>query len=281
VSFEVPLARMQRWMQAVVVHPGSTEDALAAPAAAAEISSERVGDVILPSKTLDPVERLGVYHGMYLLRMHDALASDYEALKHFLGDRRFFGLVSDYVQAYPSRSYSLNRLGDHLPEFLQNVEGLRRRDFCVALARLEQAVAQVFDAPETPALSEVAIAAVPAEAWERARLKPITAFRLLAFRYPVNAYLQTVRDEDHAHHPKAKLKNEWVAVYRRQFAVYRLDLTRDAHDLLQDLASGARLGDAIAAALASDRKRSLTPNELSRWFREWVSGGVFQSVEVD
>ena len=32
----------------------------------------------------------------------------------------FEKLVADYVQAFPSRSYTLNRLGDHLPEFLEH-----------------------------------------------------------------------------------------------------------------------------------------------------------------
>lgn len=278
-AFGVPLDRVQRWMQAVVVHPGSDAEAVASAAAAGEIPAERVGDVILPSRTLLPLERLGVYHGMYLLRMHDALASDYPALKHFLGDRAFLGMVSDYVQAYPSRSYSLNRLGDHLPEFLASLAALKRRDFCVELARLEHAIALAFDAPETPALSEAAIEAVAPETWERARLVPVAALHLLAFRYPVNAYLQSVRDEAHSAHPKAKLKSEWVAVYRRAFAVYRLDLTREAHDLLRDLAAGTRLGDAIAAALKRGGKRAPTPEALFRWFREWVSGGVFASVE--
>jgi hypothetical protein len=279
-GLNLPLDRMQRWMQAVVVHPGSDEEAVSAPEAAIEVPKERIGDVILPSTSLTPLERLGVYHGMYLLRMHDALEGDYEALRHFLGDRGFFELIRDYVQVYPSKSPSLNRLGDQLPEFLQNAPGVKRREFCVDLARLEDAIAQAFDAPETPALTEARIAAVPAEAWERARLTPVAACRLLAFRYPVNAYLQTVRDGNHDH-PKPRQKSEWVAIYRRDFAVYRLDLTRPAHDLLADLAAGLCLGDAIGAAIKRGGKRAPKPDELFRWFREWVAGGVFSAVAHD
>lgn len=277
-ALPLPLDRMQRWMQAVVVHPGSDAEAVAAPEAQAEVPKESLSDVILPSRTLTPLERLGIYHGMYLLRMHDALEGDYEALRHFLGDRGFFELIRDYVQVYPSKSYSLNRLGDHLPEFLQNAPCVRRREFCVDLARLEDAIAQVFDAPETPALSEARIASVPAEAWERARLTTVAAFQLLAFRYPVNAYLQTVRDGNHDH-PKPRQKPEWVAVYRRDFAVYRLELRREAHALLSDLAAGMRLGEALEAAIKRGGKRPPQPDELFRWFREWVAGGVFQAVE--
>ncbi len=275
----LPLDRLQRWMQAVVVHPGSVEAAVAGAVAAAEIRAEQVDEVILPTDRLTSVDRVGIYHSMYLLRMHDALEKDYEALKHFLGDRGFFRLISDYVQAHPSRSYSLNRLGDHLPEFIKTSTEAKRRDFCHDLARLECAMAQVFDAPETKPLSEAQIAAVPAVAWEGARLQTIEAFRLMAFRYPVNAYLQTLRDDNHDH-PKPRQKNEWIAIYRKDYAVWRLSLSREAHDLLADLAAGARLGEALAAALRRGR-RSLSADSLSGWFREWVSGGVFASVETE
>jgi hypothetical protein len=277
---DLPLHRVQRWMQAVVVHPGATEEALRSPEARGELDPARIDDLILPSRTLAPAERVAIYQGMYPMRMRDALASDYPGLEHFLGAERFGRLVSDYVQAHPSRSYTLNRLGAHLPEFVRTHADLGRREFCHDLARLELAVTQVFDAEETPALSEAQIAAVPPEAWERARLRPIAALGLLALRYPANAYLQSVRNEDHANHPRPRLKSEWVAIYRRDFAVYRLDLTRDAHGLLEDLADGQPLGRAVSAALARAARRKLDPDDLFRWFREWASGGLFRAVEV-
>jgi hypothetical protein len=279
MALEVALPRLQRWVQTVVVHPGTEEEAVASAEAQADVPADRLGEVVLPSQRLTPTERIGIYHGMYLLRMRDALVADYPALEHFLGEDSFRELARAYVQQHPSRSYSLNRLGAHLSEFVRTAPGLRRPEFCHDLARLEWAVTEVFDAPETPPLTEVAIAAVPAEAWERARLEPIAAFRLLAFRYPVNAYLQTVRDDDHDH-PKARLKDTWVAVYRRDYAVNRQDLTRAAHDLLADLVSGKTLGEALSAALGRGGRRAPSETELFRWFREWVSGGVFRAVKV-
>ena len=279
MALEVPLGRLQRWLQEVVVHPGSTEEAVAAPAARAFVPRRRVGDVILPSATLRPEERLAIYHDMYLFRMEEALESDYPALKHFLGDDGFRALVAGYVQAHPSRSYSLNFLGRHLPDFVREAPGLRRRAFCHDLARLEQAAAEVFDAPEEPALRAEEIAAVPEEAWENARLVPIAAFRLVALRYPVNAYVQSVRDEDHAH-PIMRRRDAWVAVYRRQYTVWRQDLDRAAHGLLADIAAGKRLGPAVAGTLRRGRGRRPTQAELFRWFRGWMGAGMFRAIEI-
>jgi hypothetical protein len=279
MALEVGLEQLQRWMQAVIVHPGEIQAATSSEAAQVEVAADRLGEVILPSRTLAPAERLRIYHGMYLLRMEEAMASDYPALKHFLGDEGFFDLVRDYVQVHPSRSFSLNPLGQHFPEFVKTAPGLKRPDFCHELSRLEQAVALAFDGPETPRLTEEQIAAVAPEAWETARLKPVGTFRLLSFRYPVNDYLQTVLDENHDH-PKARLKDSWIAVYRRDYMVYRLNLSRAAHDLLADLAAGTLLGDAITKAVKTGGRRAPSEHELFRWFRQWVSVSVFQSVET-
>ena len=50
MALEARLSRVQRWMQEVVVHPGSIDEALASKAARAEIPPERLADVVLPKK---------------------------------------------------------------------------------------------------------------------------------------------------------------------------------------------------------------------------------------
>jgi hypothetical protein len=275
----LPLERLQRWMQSVVVHPGTVEEAVSEKGAAAAVPEGRVGEVILPSAHLQPLERLEIYHAMYPLRMEEALASDYPGLKHFLGDDGFMRLVRDYVQAHPSRSFTLNPLGRRLPEYLETARGVRRREFCRDLARLERALAEVFDAEQTPALDEAAIAAVPEAAWEGARLAPIAAFRLLALRYPASAYLDSLDDQRHQH-PDVRRQDTYVAVYRRDYSRYRQDLGRAAHGLLADLVAGSTVGEAVAAAMSRRGRGRPRMDELFRWFRQWASAGMFARVDL-
>jgi hypothetical protein len=279
LTSQPPLDRLQRWMQAAIVHPGDIETALGSPTVRKEIARADVDAVILPSPTLTSAQRVEVYQGMYLLRMEEALATDYPGLKHFLGDEDFFALVRDYVQIHPSKSYSLNRLGDRFPDFVAVAPDVRRRDFCADLARLELALALVFDAPETKALDASVIESIAPEAWETAVLRPIAAFRLVALRYPASAYLDTLTDPEHRH-PEARRKDTYVACYRRDYGVYRHDLTRAAHDLLADLVRGVTLGAAVAAALKRGGRHRPKQDDLFKWFRQWVAGGVFASVET-
>src|SRR5262245_47915279 len=117
-SSGVDLGRLQRWMQAVIVAPGADSEAFSSPAADEEIPAEQAATVVLPSRTLTGPERVAIYRDMFLVRMRDALQTDYPGVAHFLGEERFHRLAVDYVLAHPSRSYTLNRLGDHFPEFV-------------------------------------------------------------------------------------------------------------------------------------------------------------------
>jgi hypothetical protein len=271
------LDRIQRWMQACIQNQGTCEEAIQSDPAQSAIPVAEARTLVKPSATLEPLERLDIYRGMYLLRMEEALAIDYPSLKHFLGDDAFMRLVARYVDVYPSRSYTLNRLGDHLPEFIATLlDDIRNPPFCHDLARLEYALTMAFDEQETPRLTQEAIQAVPQDAWEHARLKPIAAFRLIEFDYPVSEYAGAV-DEENAF-PRIRKRKTYVAAYRSNYRVHRLDLKKPAYQMLSELASGKTLGDTLMAS--ADWRPKVKESQLFEWFREWMAEGLFQSVEL-
>jgi len=274
---ELALGGLQRWMQSVIVHPGSIDEALASGTAAPLLPPERTGDVIRPSATLTPAERIGIYHRMYRPRMAEALESDYPALAHFLGEPRWSELVGRYCEAHPSTSYTLNVLGRHLPGWLAVAPGLPRRAFCCDLARLEWAVVEAFDDDEAPRLGEAELLAVPAEAWAAARLVPCPALRLLELGWNANDWLESTKDDRHEH-PRPRRRTARVAVFRVDYAVYRRELSRPAFRLLSDVAAGVAVGPALAAAM---RRRGAPDSEtLTRWFRDWATDGLFTRVDL-
>jgi hypothetical protein len=272
------LERIQRWMQACILDQGTAEEAIASAPAQAAIPADQARTVVLPSKTLTALERLDVYRGMYLLRMEEALSIDYPSLKHFLGEDEFMRLVARYVEVYPSRSYTLNRLGDHFPEFVASLDDLPRQEFCSDLARLEYALTCVFDAQETPPMTAEQVQAVPQEAWETARLKPIEAFRLLEFRYAVSRYVGAVDGENPF--PRLAPKKTWVVAYRYKYGLHRMDLTQPAYELLSALASGQAVGEAIVGVLTRKWRPAVKQAQLFEWFRDWMAEGFFQAVEI-
>ena len=277
---ELALGGLQRWLQAVIEAPGPVRRALASREASRLVRPGRTRDVVLPSKRLSAEERVGVYQEMYLPRMREALESDYPALAHLLGHAAWERLVGAYVSAHPSRSYTLNELGRRLPDFVRRAR-VPRPAFCHDLARLEWAVTEVFDAPETRPLAEGDLAAVSPRDWERARLVPVAALRLVALDYDASAWLDSLRDEAHRHPPVAR-RRSLLVVYRRDFAVKRREQTPAAFALLGDLVAGQPVGRAVTRALARRGAARLDGAEAAfQLFREWAAMGLFQGVETE
>jgi hypothetical protein len=275
---ELALGGLQHWLQAVIVHPGTVDEALGAPEAAALVPAARTHSVVLPSASLTAPERVGVYHDMYLGRMREALESDYPGLARFLGPEAWERLVTAYVQAHPSRSYTLNALGRHLPDFVGTAR-VRRPAFCRDLARLEWAVAEVFDAPETPPLTGADLASVAPGEWEWARLVPVAALRLVVLEHDAGAHLDALRDGSRRR-PPVRRRRSRVVVYRRGYAVFRREQTAAAFALLEDLGKGLTVGRALGHALARGGKR-LAADVAFRLFRDWAAMGLFRAVDVD
>ena len=271
MSLEANLAVTQRWLQAVIMAPGEDAEALRSPEAAREIPPGRALEAVKPSWSLTALERLGIYRGMYEARLREALEVDYPLLAGYLGPELWEELVSLYIREYPSRSYTLNRLGDFLPLFLNEVEGLPRPRFAAALARYELALTRVFDARETPALTPEEVASVPEAAWSEARLTPIDAFHLETFPYPVHRYAEAVREGSRARVPRRR--QTWLAIFRRDYSPLALELPRHAYELLALLASGRPLGEALGES-------GMPEGQIFRWFRQWMAEGIFQKVEL-
>ena len=125
------LARTQRWMQSVIMHPGSDEEAVASEVAQGVISAREFPQVVPPSRTLSSFERLGIYRQMYLARLREAMENDFLGVAHFLSDEAFTELVAGYIRAFPSRSYTLNRLGDSLPRIYSLGSGHPSAELCL------------------------------------------------------------------------------------------------------------------------------------------------------
>lgn len=207
-------------------------------------------------------ERIELYRGMYELRMIEALANDYPALAAFLGEHDFAHLVADYVLEHPSQSYTLNRLGDRLPDFLGSERRAPAFAFLRELARLELAMTEVFDEVETQPLDPEAIASIGPET----RLPLISALRLLDLEYPVNAFFQAFRDDEPLEVPNAR--RTWLAVHRRDYSVIRTALDERAFHFLTMLRDGATLGQACEEVVPAQ-------DELFTWFRDWSAAGFF------
>lgn len=273
-----PLATVQRWMQAVVTHPEGAGPGLVSLEAEALIPAARAGHVVRERGGLSAEDRLDIYAGMYPLRMREALEGDYPALATYLGDEGFDALVSAYVAAHPSRSFTLARLGDLLPEFVATWGPRRRRELLFDVARLELLATRVFDAEEVTPLGPAAFDGVPPDSWPQLRLVPVPAFALAHVRRGAVEVLDATLERSPL--PKRVGRgNAWVLYHRKSFSALRRTLDPAAGRLLSSLASGERLGSALEDAAGTARLGKPSPEDVSRLFSEWLGLGLFARID--
>jgi hypothetical protein len=271
------LNRIQCWMQALIMDPDGVQSALD-NAVAADMhpgSEKSLESLVLPSKQLNSLERLSIYGDMYFWRINEILAEEFPTVRHLLGKDLFENVARDYVTRHPSTHYSLTRLGSKFPAYLAGeAADLPDREFVADVATVERAMEDVFDAQNVEPIEFEELTAIPTECWSEVRLQIIPAFRLLKLQHPVNSYITAVREDRHMDIPAAA--RSFVAVYRNNFRVWRVDLDEQRFELLCALHRGQSLGSALdlcASLPAADPARVM--NDVGDWFREWTAEGLF------
>lgn len=281
------LDRMQRWFFEMVSHPKGVKAAFNDDSAAQYLPPEvdQLKQIIKPSKFLSAARRMDIYADMYFWRLVEVLESDFEVLSHCLGHHAFHRVMERYLQAHPSRSYTLSELGRRLPEYIREAddEDLSSPQFLSEIAALELAISDVFAERRAEPLAAEALGKIPQDAWVDAVFTVIPAFRLLSFEYPSNVYFQAYRDERAGEGaddwPEAE--PSWLVVFRKVYTVWRMDLSQEQYVLLEALSQGKTLGESIelCAGLEGLDLETLTQN-LMHWFQEWTADGLFSEIHI-
>jgi hypothetical protein len=260
------LPSLEHWFQGEIVAPH--EDRKRGRPAA---------EVILPSRTLAPEQRVAIYGEMYFLRLAECLGEDYPAVKKLVGAEGFERLARAYLKKHPSKHYSLNTLGRKLPDFLAGATKTPRHAMLADVARVERAISESFDAAVSPSLSPADLAMIPPAAWVTAKIRMTESLRLLALEHRANAIVTACRQEKPL--PPLGRAKSWVAVFRKEWTVWRMDVNESMHAVLSALARGKPLAKSLAAgARAYEGTPEAMQSDVHRWFREWATEGLFVEI---
>jgi hypothetical protein len=277
------LRQIQGWMQTLIMDPGGVRSALRHGSATSILpcADASLEELVLPSEQLSSLERLSIYGNMYFLRLAEILAEEFPTVQHLFGKELFGKVVRNYVTRHPSTHYSLSKLGSKFPAYLRDeADVIPHRDFAVDVASVERAMEDVFDAQRVEPIPFESLSAIPIERWADVRLQTIPALSLLELDHPVNAFITAVREDRQMDIPAAA--PAYVAVYRRHYRVWRVDLDVQRFTLLAALQRGKSLGTSLdlCTSLPETDPVDLT-DSIDAWFREWSSEELFCGVISD
>ncbi len=273
------LAALQHWMQRLIMHPGGISNAL-------QCSQAPIESLLTRSQALTRVERLEIYSRAYTSRLLECLRAQFPVLTQALGEDVFNQFAAGYLEQHPSRSYTLNRLGQQFVSYLDATRPPAAAneswpDSLIDLARLEWEFDQVFDGPgvegETLVTAEQLLAIAP-DCWPAARLATVPCLRLLELRHPAHEYYRALRCHETVAPPPAA--ETFLAITRRDFIVRYFPLSSSQHALLDALMRGQPLGEAISLITTEYEQLETLIADLRSWFTLWTAEGFFQSIDV-
>lgn len=139
---------------------------------------------IVETHPLCALKRLAIYHEAYHSRLEEALASNFPALKVYLGQEAFHQLSLDYIAAHPSSHRSIRWYGQGLSEYLiqyydENVH------FVAELAQFEWNMSMAYDAADATLFELSQMVKIPAQAWVDMALKMHASVQRMDFNWDV------------------------------------------------------------------------------------------------
>lgn len=243
------LLHIQSWMQQALISPERPGGA-----------SEFVRD----SARLNAAQHLDIYRLSYIARLRECMKNQFSALAYALGEDLFQMFADDYLNTYPSDSYTLAELGRRFPDHLAATRPADVEetwpDFMIELARFEFALSELFD-------QELEEATTPSLDTPDNELKLSPAVRLFRYRYPVcRYYLDFTKDLA----PELPFEQEsFCAATRNNFRLGISELRAGQYILLFHMSEGFSAAEALNQLT---EVHNFDREKLNAIWPEWKNG---------
>jgi len=229
-------------------------------------------------------ERWGIYVEAYRLRLVEALATTYGALRARVGGECFAALARAFIDGHPSTHRSLRDYGAEFPAFLARSGDDAEARLCAELASFEWHLAAAFDAQDTTPTTVADLAAVAPAEWPGLSFRGVPGLGRLRTTTNAVAAWRACRDALEADPSAGPVLEptaadiepvEWLIIRPALETRFR-SLPADEADALDRVLAGtgfAALGDALA-----ERHGDGAALAAATWLKGWLTEGALQRV---
>lgn len=225
---------------------------------------------------------LAGYSQSWRARLIDALEANYPALTEMLGREDFTALGATYIEAHPSRFYSIRGYGDALPQFLAGHPDYRGAPVLADLARWEWTMTEVFDAADAEPIGPASLASVPQESWAELRFGLHPSVRTLQLGWNVPQIWQALAGDAPFDAPD-EVARLWPApapdergrawlLWRRDLRIVFRPLGPLEAAALEHCRRGLRFGE--ICELACDRVGAQGGARMTELLHGWLASGI-------
>ncbi len=133
------------------------------------------------------LKRVGIYADAYLLRLLEALSKDFSQLFRLMGQINFSRMGKLYLEAHPSRYFSVRYLGTDLADFLATTKPYCEQSIWTELAKFEWALRETIDAQDVLLLTTADLMSLPQDSWSEMRIVLHSSVSLLDLNWDIPA----------------------------------------------------------------------------------------------
>lgn len=240
---------------------------------------------------VERAELLHVYQSGYRIRLESFLYEDYPGLRALIGDEAFETLVGDYVAANPPQCRNARWYTTGLPDYMRQHASWRDDARAIAMAFLERAMVDAFDAPNAEPLTIQALAGFAPEDSPRLVFEFHPSLILLEQPAGVLAAYQAAAAEDEEEEPEEAEADdaeaepesaegiEAVAVWRcNEETAYR-ELEPAEYVALCEAKAGRSFGG-ICQMTAFQQSGDIEPERLAQFLASWFEDGMVVGVSL-
>jgi len=240
-------------------------------------SQGKIVGAIASNRQCSAQQRMGLYANAYVLRLKEALTTDYERLHTYLGDEQFDHLMTLYIRQYPSHQTSLRYYGQHMVRLLEQQPPYRGFPELAELALIEQVFANSFDAANRAAFTLEELQALAPEDWAGLTLYFQDAVQLVSLRYNSFQIWRALSNEET---PPATVADEstWL-VWRRDLVSRYRGLEEAELAALNAAMSGASFAE-ICSCLLAYYGENETPIRAVGYLKTWIQDQMLQKLET-
>ncbi len=139
-------------------------------------------------------QRMDIYKDAYKFRLVDVLFEDFKTVHKILGDDDFSKMAFDYVEKYPSTSFSIRNFGQNMSKYLSEEIPYKNHQYLAEIADFEWSKGLVFDSGNSEVLTIKQLSEIPVDSWEEAKFEFIPAIKRLVYNYNIPQIWQAIND---------------------------------------------------------------------------------------
>ena len=228
-----------------------------------------------------PEKQLSIYSYAYHARLEEVLANDYPAILMAIGEDYFHQLATNYIEAHPSKFFSLRDFGAGLANFIadliQQQTSWQEMPWLYELAVFEWSLGQAFDAADDDIFSEQDMATVAPEAWPQLKFKLHSSVQRLDFEWNIIEMWQALTAETPTEVSAAKDTSYPWLIWRENLSTHFRSMEHDEHIAFDRLTKGGDFTD-ICESLANIINEDEVPMHAASFLKAWISQSLISGV---